>query len=98
MIALGGENTGLVTVFGDHLALGTALTEDDTMINIADGDDIISIANDNIGTVKVYGQGGNDKIVGGRATMNPGPPQVELFYGGSGDDKIWFTSPAEQEF
>ena len=81
-------------MWGDHQALGTALTEDDTMLNIADGDDIITIGNDNTGTIKVYGQGGNDKIVGGRQ-VEAGPPQVELLYGGSGDDKIWLVSPGE---
>ena len=81
-------------MWGDHQALGTALTEDDTMLNIADGDDIITIGNDNTGTIKVYGQGGNDKIVGGRQ-VEAGPPQVEFLYGGSGDDKIWLVSPGE---
>ena len=44
------------------------------------------------GVQKVYGQGGNDKIIGGWAD-NMGPPQLEFLYGGSGDDKIWLVSP-----
>ena len=42
----------------------TPLTEDATALNIADGDDIIEIGDNNM-AVKAYGQGGNDKIIGG---------------------------------
>ena len=97
LISFGSNNMGAFFVFGDNLALGTALTEDDTGLNAADGDDIITLGNFNRGLTKVYGQGGNDKIVGGWAD-DTGAPQIQKFYGGSGDDKIWFTSPAEQEF
>ena len=80
-------------MFGDNFS-ATPLVEDDTALNQADGDDIITLGNNIRGTTKVYGQGGNDKIVGGweDGTM---PPQVEFFYGGSGDDKIWMVSPGE---
>ena len=63
------------------------LMEDASGLNIADGDDIIEIGDNNMG-VKVYGQGGNDKIIGGF-----GPAQLEQLYGGSGDDKIWLVNP-----
>ena len=42
-----------------------ALTEDATGLNIADGDDIIQMGNIFDGNVKIYGQGGNDKLIGG---------------------------------
>lgn len=80
-------------MFGDNFS-ATPLTEDDTALNQADGDDIITLGNNLRGTTKVYGQGGNDKIVGGW-TDDTGAPQIEFFYGGSGDDKIWMVSPGE---
>ena len=64
--------------------------EDASGLNIADGDDIIEIGDNNMG-VKVYGQGGNDKIIGGF-----GATQVDKLYGGSGDDKIWMVSPEKR--
>ena len=56
-------------------------------MNFNDGNDVISIGNNNA-LVYGYGQGGNDKIIGGF-----GPSQAEKLYGGSGDDKIWLVSP-----
>ena len=44
-ISFGSNNAGAFTVFGDNAAVGTALTEDDTGLNAADGDDIITIGN-----------------------------------------------------
>ena len=95
LISVGGNIMGTVVVTGDNYdAPVMILTEDDTGLNQADGDDIITLGNNIRGTTKVYGQGGNDKIVGGRIT-SPGAPQLEFFYGGSGDDKIWLVSPGE---
>ena len=86
---------GSVVVTGDNYdAPVMILTEDDSGLNQADGDDIITLGNNVRGNSKVYGQGGNDKIVGGWADGG-GPPQLEFFYGGSGDDKIWLVSPGE---
>ena len=45
LISFGSNNMGAFFVFGDNYALGTALTEDDTGLNAADGDDIITIGN-----------------------------------------------------
>ena len=70
----------------------TPLVEDATGLNIADGDDIIEIGDNNM-LVSVYGQGGNDKIIGGF-----GANQIDKLYGGSGDDKIWLVNPEQREF
>ena len=55
--------TGDITIFGDN-DTSTPLVEDETGLNINDGDDIIDVGNDN-SNVRVYGQGGNDKLIGG---------------------------------
>ena len=68
-----------------------ALTEDATGLNIADGDDIIQMGNIFDGNVKIYGQGGNDKLIGG--FNDQGGTQTEFLFGGSGDDKIWMVAP-----
>ena len=82
----GSNVSGDIKIFGDNDST-TPLTEDATAFNINDGDDLIQIGNNN-GNVFVYGQGGNDKIIGGF-----GASQIEKLYGGSGNDKIWMTSP-----
>ena len=84
----GNNNTGSITVFGD-ISANTPLTENAEEANFYDGDDIITIGNNNA-NVFAYGQGGNDKITGGF-----GSQQVEKLYGGSGDDKIWLFSPEQ---
>ena len=66
--------------------------EDATGLNQADGDDIIVLGNNIRGPQKIYGQGGNDKIIGGYVDMD-GAPSMKFFYGGSGDDRIWAVSP-----
>ena len=81
---------GDITIFGDNDAL-VPLVENATGLSINDGDDLIDIGNNNV-NVKVYGQGGNDKIIGGYGAM-----QLEKLYGGSGDDKIWLVNPEERE-
>ena len=81
--------TGDIKIYGDN-DTSTPLTEDATALNINDGNDIINIGNGN-GDVFVWGQGGNDKIIGGH-----GESQVEKLYGGSGDDKIWLVSPGQR--
>ena len=86
MIYSGDNVTGQITIFGDS-ATSSPNVEDATAFNLNDGDDIIDVGNNNT-IVKVYGQGGNDKIIGGF-----GVSQVETFYGGSGDDKIWLVNP-----
>lgn len=68
----------------------SALVEYPDTFNKFDGDDIIDVGNDNM-KVYVYGQGGNDKIIGGHGTN-----QVEKLFGGSGDDKIWLVNPEER--
>ena len=93
LISMGSNLTGAFTVTGDNYNTpGMILTEDETGLNQADGDDIIILGNNMRGTSKVYGQGGNDKIIGGWADAM-GAPQSEFLYGGSGDDKIWLVSP-----
>ena len=77
---------GAVKIYGDNDS-ATPLTEDSSALNINDGDDIIYIGNDNT-FVYGWGQGGNDKMIGGF-----GAAQAEKLYGGSGDDKIWLVNP-----
>ena len=76
---------GAVKIYGDNDS-ATPLTEDSSALNINDGDDIIYIGNDNT-VVYGWGQGGNDKIIGGFGAI-----QAEKLYGGSGDDKIWLVN------
>ena len=64
--------------------------------NKFDGNDIIDVGDFN-GNVGVYGQGGNDKIIGGLGTGTDDSTntdfQVDKLWGGSGDDKIWTIEP-----
>ena len=53
------------------------------------GDDIIQVEDSNR-DVLVYGQGGNDKIVGGITIGD------EKLYGEDGDDKIWMIDPEKR--
>ena len=70
---------------------GMPLIEQPTTFNKYDGDDIIDVGDNNI-RVGVFGQGGNDKIIGG-----VGPTQVDKLFGGSGDDKIWMIEPDRRD-
>ena len=63
------------------------LVEYPDTFNKYDGNDIIDIGDNNM-NVLVYGQGGNDKIIGGY-----GDDQFDRLFGGSGDDKIWMINP-----
>jgi len=56
-----------------------------------DGDDIINLG-DSSGNkyAAAFGQGGNDKIIGGI-------DQKDYMYGGDGDDKIWANAPGRDE-
>ncbi len=64
--------------------MGPLLEFPDTF-NKYDGDDWINVGDNNM-NVLVYGQGGDDKIIGGYGTF-----QIERIFGGSGDDKIWMV-------
>ena len=70
---------------------GMPLIEDPLTFNKYDGNDIIDVGDDNM-RVGVYGQGGNDKIIGG-----VGATQVDKLFGGSGDDKIWMIEPDRRD-
>ena len=59
--------TGDIFIFGDNATNG-AVVEDETGFNANDGDDIIDVGNDNM-NVRAYGQGGNDKLIGGFGAM-----------------------------
>ena len=56
--------------------------------NKYDGNDLIDVGDNITGLVHVYGQGGNDKIIGGY-----GEAQIDHLWGGSGDDRIWMVNP-----
>ena len=64
LISLGSNGSNNVVARGDNFTT-TPLIEDATGLNIADGDDIIQMGNNHNGLVKLYGQGGNDKLIGG---------------------------------
>ena len=75
-VTVGSNGSSTVLVHGDNpVSVGVpATTEDSTGRNIADGDDIIHMGNNHNGLVKLYGQGGNDKIIGGYDNL-PGVTQ-----------------------
>ena len=54
------------------------------------GDDIIQVEDGNM-DVFVYGQGGNDKLIGGITIGD------EKLYGEDGDDKIWMINPERRD-
>ena len=88
IVIMGSGGTSNYRVMGDNASItGMALDNE----NEADGDDILQMGNQFIGTVKMYGQGGNDKLIGGYNSL--GGEQQEFLFGGSGDDKIWMVSP-----
>ena len=99
LISVGSNGASTLQILGDNQVPGGtfATQEDATGRNIADGDDIIHMGNNHNGTVKLYGQGGNDKIIGGYANL-PGVTQSEYIFGGSGDDKLWMVSPEQRSF
>ena len=62
---LSGNNVaGDITIYGDNDGPTLLNMEDELGFNANDGDDIIVIDNDNQNVI-AYGQGGNDKIIGG---------------------------------
>ena len=77
LIFTGSDNQS-VYVFGDGDCLGGGTD--------CHGDDIIQVEDGNM-DVRVYGYGGDDKIIGG-ITIG-----IEKFYGLDGDDKIWMIHP-----
>ena len=59
-----------------------------------DGDDIIDVGENYGVTLKIYGQGGNDKIIGSLQGEDGGS---EYLSGGAGDDKIWAHNPGQYD-
>jgi hypothetical protein len=81
-----------IRVYGD-LYLNPDVQDHANRGSPEDGDDFIDIGdNPNIGSggIKVFGQGGNDKILGSLGFS-------EELYGGDGDDKIWAENPGQVE-
>ena len=103
-IYTGHEVTGNILVYGDKMDTANggnqALIDLDATANMMplvefpetfnkyDGNDLIEVGDDNGALVTVYGQGGNDKIIGG-----VGANQTDKLFGGSGDDRIWMINP-----
>ena len=90
-------------IHGDLEANGALISADDYNVfrgQANDGDDIIDIGDDNsiANKIHVYGQGGNDKIIGSIGSddtmMMPGEERLS---GGDGDDKIWAHNPGQFE-
>jgi len=79
----GSEEYGIVygTPYGQHKYKGLP----------GDGDDLIDIGDSVDGYGYAFGQGGNDKIMGGLRT---GGGYMNLF-GGDGDDKLWTVNPGQ---
>ena len=63
----GDQIIGDLKIYGDNIS-ATPLVEDAAGYNLNDGDDIIDIGNDNA-NVFAFGQGGNDKIIGGFGSL-----------------------------
>jgi hypothetical protein len=94
-IITGSNNQGIyVTVYGDHYNPNSdnPLSDDWNFKRGQpnDGDDVIDLGNNPLLTnyQDAYGQGGNDKILGGIGTR-------QYLYGGDGDDKIWVHNPGQ---
>ena len=87
----GGSNVdGKVYLYGDDDDVTNFANRNPLLVtseNALDGDDVIDVGDGATGAVKAFGQGGNDKIIGGIDNM------VQSLYGGSGDDKIWRYNP-----
>ena len=85
-------------VFGDNMKFHDEFQDEDYDQKAGgprDGDDIIDIGDNNNldgdgDPIYVYGQGGNDKIIGGIK-------QHDKLYGGDGDDKIWANNEGQYE-
>jgi len=78
-----------VKIYGDILTTDPA---DRVSGSPNDGDDIIDVGDspEITGNIKVYAQGGNDKVFGSLGA-------VETIFGGDGDDKIWAENPGQVE-
>lgn len=72
-----------IDAMGDMLPL----VEYPETFNKYDGNDLIEIGDGNL-LVSAYGQGGNDKMIGGYGLV-----QIDKLWGGSGDDRIWMVNP-----
>jgi len=97
----GADRTGNIEIWGDNRAFaygeGDAYTTARDLWKYGregDGDDIIDVDENDGVTVLVFGQGGNDKIIG--SIQGAGAAQEKL-YGGDGDDKIWLLNPGQVE-
>jgi len=85
----GSNLTGpVVRIYGDSLINGVpqfsgSPNDGDDIIDVGDSPEITS-------NIKVYAQGGNDKVFGSLGA-------VETIFGGDGDDKIWAENPGQVE-
>jgi len=90
---IGGSNiAGITMIYGDHREGNIEIPDDewDKFTGaMNDGDDLIDFGDspDAAVVAKGFGQGGNDKVIGGLRTG------VQFLYGGDGDDKIWAINP-----
>jgi len=91
-IIIGGNGAAaLYTIYGDHImpdANGDFLTSSSPV----DGDDLIRIGDNpaSTGEALAFGQGGNDKIIGGIG-------QINRIYGGDGDDQLLANNQDQTE-
>ena len=94
-IISGSGSTAAILVYGD-IYPNTSVSNPNARRGAPnDGDDLIDMGdNPDIGEdgQKAFGQGGNDKIIGGLTGA-----MEERLYGGDGDDKIWAENPGQVE-
>ena len=89
-----GSGTNKIEVWGDYKNSNYRYrgSEDgkdgDDVIDIGDSPDLADV--DSTSQIIVYGQGGNDKILGSLGSK-------ETIWGGDGDDKIWAENPGQTE-
>ena len=95
-IFVGSDNTGAdLVIFGDLGGQGAAIDFMEYAGLPKDGNDIIDIGDNNVAAngIVAYGQGGNDKLIGGIGHT----ATLETLYGGDGDDKVWAHNPEQFE-
>jgi hypothetical protein len=97
----GADRTGNIYIWGDNRAIangeGDAYASPDDLWKYGregDGDDVIDVEENDGNSIYIYGQGGNDKIIG---SIQGAGAAIEKLYGGDGDDKIWLLNPGQVE-
>ena len=96
----GSDRDGDIYIWGDNRGYYTedAPADADSLWQLGsdnDGNDIIDIEENYGSAIDVYGQGGDDKIIG---SVQGSDAATERLFGGDGDDKIWLLNPGQYEY